>query len=210
MRECEAQGGEGVWNSWPSGGASCSFALQPLASWDTTEMSGWGGAVQYLRRVADGRGDGFSLFRVGGLEWCGAGGWGGAVWPTWPMLEENWEWGGEGWVVRGIYCLVQFCYDFFSWFLQSGNNLLEVIEIEILFDLRKDGCWLWFHGGSLVSTVHDFAANVCTHVEGEPHPHVFMFCAQDTENYRERTLVASISSSVRDMWLKGEERMKEG
>lgn len=42
MRECEAQGGEGVCNSWPSGGASCSFALQPLASWDKTGMSGWG------------------------------------------------------------------------------------------------------------------------------------------------------------------------
>lgn len=50
-----------------------------------------------------------------------------------------------------------------------------------------------------IPTVHDFAANVRTHVEGEPHPHVFMSCAQDTENYRERTLVASISSSVRDM-----------
>lgn len=30
MRECGAQGGEGVWNSWLSRGASCSLALQPL------------------------------------------------------------------------------------------------------------------------------------------------------------------------------------
>lgn len=43
MRECGAQGGKGVWNSWPSGGASCSLALQPLASWDKTGMSGWEG-----------------------------------------------------------------------------------------------------------------------------------------------------------------------
>ncbi len=42
MRECGAQGSEGVWNSWPSGGASCSLALQPLASRDKTGMSGWG------------------------------------------------------------------------------------------------------------------------------------------------------------------------
>lgn len=36
-------------------------------------------------------------------------------------------------------------------------------------------------------------------VDGELHPHMFMFWAQDTENYREKTLVASISSSVRDV-----------
>lgn len=32
MRECEAQGGEGLWNSWPSGGALlslCSAAARP-------------------------------------------------------------------------------------------------------------------------------------------------------------------------------------
>lgn len=129
MRECEAQGGEGVWNSWPSGGASCSFALQPLASWDTTEMSGWGGVVQYVRRVADGRGRGgrFLPIQSGcvGVAWW----WWlrGAVWPTWPKLEENWEWGvGRG--VRGIYCLVQFCYDFF--FHDSAN--LEIICWKLL------------------------------------------------------------------------------
>lgn len=116
MRECEAQGGEGVWNSWPSGGASCSFALQPLASWDTTEMSGWGGVVQYVRRVVDGRGrgDGFSLFRGGGLEWRGGGGggWGGSLAY---LTKAGRKLGMGGWV---IYCLVRFCFDFFFAILQ--------------------------------------------------------------------------------------------
>lgn len=33
------------------------------------------------------------------------------------LLDQCWKKignGGEGWVARGIYCLVQFCYDFFS------------------------------------------------------------------------------------------------
>lgn len=88
IRECEAQGGEGVWNSWPSGGASCSFALNPLASWDTTEMAGWGGLVQYVQRGGEETVTPFSKT----VGWSGVVG--EAVWPTWPKLEENWD--GDG------------------------------------------------------------------------------------------------------------------
>lgn len=38
---------------------------------------------------------------------------------------------------------------------------------------------------------------MCTHVDTELHLHLLMLCAlDDMENYRERTLVASVSSLV--------------
>lgn len=112
MRECEAQGGKGVWNSWPSGGASCSFALQPLASWDTTEMSG---GVLYSMCRGGRIEDGFSLFTVG--WWVGVAWW----WGTSGLLDQSWKkigmagggvgWRGVGW---GIYCFFVFTL---LWFL---------------------------------------------------------------------------------------------
>lgn len=183
MRECEAQGGEGVWNSWPSGGASCSFVLQPLASWDTTEMSGWGGVVQYVQRVADGRGrgDGFSLFRVDGLDWRGGGGWGGQS----GLLDQSWKKIGNG-GVGDLFFHDSSDVEITCWKLLKFKIYLTT-DCSWPIYLSKDGCQLWLHEGSLVTIVHDFVANVCTHMDGEPHPHMFMFCAQDTENYRENT-----------------------
>lgn len=125
-----------VWNSWLSGRASCSFVLNPLASWDTTDMSGWGGVVQYVRRAANRRrqGDGFSLFRVGG--WCGVVG--VAVWPTWPKLEENWD-GGWGDIL----------------FVLLYNDCLN---LEITFwNLEDVVCFFW--GGDLLNnSVYPFTS----------------------------------------------------
>lgn len=69
MRECGAQGCKGVWNSWASGGASCSLALQPLAGWDKTGMSGWGVLCMHVYRDAEQNGvrECFCLHNVGGM-----------------------------------------------------------------------------------------------------------------------------------------------
>lgn len=48
-----------------------------------------------------------------------------------------------------------------------------------------------------IDLFHNTQTNMCTHVDRELHLHLLMLCAQgDMENYRERTLVASISSLV--------------